>query len=373
MAIFLPRIAMKFLGMVIDGILGSEAVDTSAEVLDIKGADISRLTIANYEHKGPSDKAGNGEEVVGKVLYSKKIYKADDCDNDRQLEYWNKIKLPFIYGIIRLADGAGHRGALALAALIRDYDAHDSKNGLSFSVEGHTVERDGQTLKATIIKKVAITHGPCNHATALGLLADPAAPEGYKKMPYKGDISKLFPNDSWKELRDPSVEKSEDDLKVLFKDLVKAKVFDKIQKALTAGMGMAAPGDRVNGDALAISDEKRKKLVETAKKTIASYNPKKDGDIKAFLKSHMPDVDDDFIDHFAHITEDVKVKGGLKKAQRVAEIQKRINEFESMFMDLSKSYSDWQKMTKEDNGPVVEVEIPHEEVMRNAIHRKDWW
>jgi len=96
-------------GMIIDGVLGSEAVDSTGEVLDVSGADISDVdkgTMSlNWEHQ-PGEKGAS--TIVGIVLKAKKIFKRDECDNDRQRKYWDEIKMPYIYGVARLYDGAGH-------------------------------------------------------------------------------------------------------------------------------------------------------------------------------------------------------------------------------------------------------------------------
>src|SRR5688572_20970386 len=118
-------------GMIVDGVFASQAIDSSGEILDVDGCDISTLDVdgvANYEHKSPDDKdqdANNGEEIVGKIIFAKKIFKESDCDTDRERLYWNQVKVPYIYGMVRLYDGAGHSGAQALAAQIRDHHANE--------------------------------------------------------------------------------------------------------------------------------------------------------------------------------------------------------------------------------------------------------
>src|ERR1051325_9606994 len=95
-------------GMIFDGVLGSEAIDSSGEVLSVKGADISDVEkgtlLLNWEHI-PEDKSS--ATLVGKVISAKKIFSEADCDNERQRMYWREMQLPFIYGICRLYDGAG--------------------------------------------------------------------------------------------------------------------------------------------------------------------------------------------------------------------------------------------------------------------------
>lgn len=180
-------------GMIIDGILGSECVDSSGEILDVAGADISDLEegrgVLDYEHQGADEKNEKGEyksqgqEIVGKIVSAKKVMKESDCDNSRERMYWQKVKHPFIYGICRLYDGAGHEGAKALAAQIRDHHANGEPILVRFSVEGSTLEKDGNILKRSVIRRVALTLKPCNRTATSGLLEDPHAPQGFDKKP----------------------------------------------------------------------------------------------------------------------------------------------------------------------------------------------
>jgi hypothetical protein len=96
-------------GLIIDGIGASEAIDSSGEILSVKGCDISSVfdnslgCVLNWEHQGVKDsEEKNPEFVVGKVIYAKKIYSEQDCETERQLEYFNSVKVPIIYIIGRL-------------------------------------------------------------------------------------------------------------------------------------------------------------------------------------------------------------------------------------------------------------------------------
>jgi hypothetical protein len=181
-------------GMIIDGVLGSQCVDSSGEVLDVEGADIQDLEegrgVLNYEHKGAEDKDSNGQEIVGKIVTAKKIFSEKDCETSRQVAFWKKVKHPFIYGVCRLYDGAGHEGAKALAAQIRDHHANSEPILVRFSVEGSTLEKDGNVLKRSVIRRVALTLKPCNRTADSGLIEDPNAPTGFDKKPVSrvGDI-----------------------------------------------------------------------------------------------------------------------------------------------------------------------------------------
>jgi diguanylate cyclase (GGDEF)-like protein len=172
-------------GMLICGILSSENVDSSGEVVSLEGMDISSLEagegVANYEHLGAAE--GQGKEVVGRIVYVKKIYKESDCDDeDEKFLFKETRKKPYLFGIIRLADGAGHHEAQDLAAHIRDHVAHNEDVLLRYSIEGSTVEKEGNYIKTSIARKVAMTFGPANKAVKNKIIADPNAPDGFEKF-----------------------------------------------------------------------------------------------------------------------------------------------------------------------------------------------
>lgn len=172
--------------MIIDGVLGSEAIDSSGEVLSVKGADISDVDkgtlLLNWEHQ-PGEQGAS--TIVGKIVYAKKIYSEKDCENERQRKYWREVKLPYIYGIMRLYDGAGHEEAKRIAAMIRDHAANEEPITCRLSVEGSTLSRKDNYLEESIIRRVAVTVKPCNKTANTGLLEDPNAPEGFDKDPAK--------------------------------------------------------------------------------------------------------------------------------------------------------------------------------------------
>lgn len=317
--------------MIIDGVFASQAIDSSGEVLDVEGCDISTLAkdgIANYEHK-EGDKKGsgnNGEEIVGKILYAKKIYSAKDCDTDREKKYWDDVKVPYIYGMVRLYDGAGHSGAQALAAQIRDHHANAEPILVRFSIEGSTLERDGQNLKASVARRVALTLKPCNRTAVSGLIEDPRAPAGFEKrsatpepeiddilagLVEKGEAHE-HPNytrlGGAVEIQCSPVVETED-----FTKSLKLLIMGKMLKALAAGSYDAAPGSLVGGSALQKED---RGLRNRMKRAVAEYRPTAAFDkseFKAFAKTFLPEADDSFMDHFADVAHDYHMKRGLRK------------------------------------------------------------
>ena len=65
-----------FNGMIIDGVFASEAIDSSGEILDIKGCDISDLEngygVLNWEHNGSENKKEDANNIIGKIVFCKK-------------------------------------------------------------------------------------------------------------------------------------------------------------------------------------------------------------------------------------------------------------------------------------------------------------
>jgi hypothetical protein len=177
-------------GMLIDGIAASEAIDSSGEILDIKGCDISTLDtegVLNWEHRGEDSPGHSASDIVGKIVFAKKIFSEKDCDNDRQKLYWKKVELPFIYIVARLYDAAGHAAAKDMAAQIRDHHANGEPILVRFSIEGTTMRtsEDKKNLLESVARRVACTIKPCNRSCHSGILSDPQAPEGFDKAPAK--------------------------------------------------------------------------------------------------------------------------------------------------------------------------------------------
>ena len=291
--------------MLLDGILGSEAIDSSGECLCVSGADISDweagTLLCNWEHE-PGEKGAS--TIVGKVVYAKKIFSKDDCDNDRQLEYWNKIKLPLIYGVIRLFDGAGHAEAQRIAAIIRDCAANNEMLACRYSVEGKRLDADKTSpyLKHSIIRRIAITVQPCNRSANSGLLLDPKAPEGFKKQ-YVKNPDDFITNDTHK-FEDPEFTRLGGSVEVECNPL--------IAKALSAGSMNGSPGSLVQGAALQ-KEDLGKKVVELIRK-YAAGDFKKD-EFRAYIKHELPGVSDEYIDHFVNAAENFHADKKVLKAE----------------------------------------------------------
>jgi hypothetical protein len=150
---------------IIDGIAASEHLDSSGESLSIEGMDISSLggpdSILNWEH-GSKEKPS---QVVGKVTFARKIFKASDARNKREMYFWNKAKKPFVYIKAELFDGIGHSGAQDVAAMLKYKNRDKGKKSrlvVGFSIEGGKMDKKGMVVTKSIARDVAITVKPCN-------------------------------------------------------------------------------------------------------------------------------------------------------------------------------------------------------------------
>jgi hypothetical protein len=150
----------------IDMIAGSALRDTQGEMLSVEGADITDLINGVGRL---NDNHGKGHfNSIGRVTSAKKIFKAEDCDNERQTYYWNKVKAPYIYVAGQLYDDEDHPNAKAAAAILRHIHKADAPLHLKASVEGGVISRgvaDPSLLARTKIHSVALTFTPANNTT----------------------------------------------------------------------------------------------------------------------------------------------------------------------------------------------------------------
>ena len=151
----------------IDMIAGSQLRDTQGEMLSVEGADISELEAGKGRF---NDNHGKGFfNSIGRITGAKKIFKVEDCDDDRHTYYWNKVKAPFVYvkGYL-YNDDEDHMNARAAAAILRNIHREDAPLKLKASVEGGILrrgEKDEKLLAATKIHSIALTFTPANNAT----------------------------------------------------------------------------------------------------------------------------------------------------------------------------------------------------------------
>jgi hypothetical protein len=339
----------KSKGMLIDGVAGSEAIDSSGETLSIEGADISELiegrATLNWEHQGTESPGHSPSDHVGKIVFAKKIFSAADCDTDRQLRYWKDLDLPFIYIVGRLFDAAGHEGAKALAAQIRDYQAHGEPILARFSVEGSTIQPQGRTLKQTIIRRVAVTVRPCNRSCVSGLIYDPLAPEGYEKEPGS-------PSRETKDFLEEVLKRSETfhpnfrplggSVEIQCDPRLNEDQLPTVSKAYTAGGGMGGAPDSLTGGAALQREEidgKVKAWTNRVKTALRDWDGK--GKFRDVLKAHLPEASNDFIDHFSHMVDELKVRrSAILKKEREDARSRQVRKLEALTIELRKAGQD---------------------------------
>lgn len=303
----------KSTGLLLDGVAAAETPDKAGEVLVVSGCDISSLESGdgrlNWEHCGKKNKDGEVDKnytpthVVGRIVYAKKIFEASSCSNEREKKYWNDLKVPFVYIIGRLYDGAGHFGAQELAAQIRDQNANKEWLQARLSIEGQTMESEGNILKKTLARCVAITMAPANAAANTGLLEDPMAPKGFDKNPGKVG-SNILDN------IDMDKNEVEDRLNRRFGSGSIVSEIDEVvlEKAITAGMASSAPSQLVGSDALV--KENLDSLDSKVHKLIKEYpNPVFDKkEFRAYLKNELKDIEDDDLNHWVDLAETMRLK-----------------------------------------------------------------
>lgn len=306
--------------MILDGIAASEAIDSSGEILEIKGLDITSLqdgsSVLNYEHRSDQSEGASANDIIGSIIFAKKIFGPKDCENDRELKYWNKVQLPFVYIQAELFDGEGHPGAAAAAALIRYYQRRKLPILMRYSIEGSTLDRDPNNkniLKRAIARRVAATIKPCNRSCISGVLSD--SQETPTKEVSKEALAELIrhedPNkiilSSYEGEFEPIVSDPFEKLKAALEGLHEVNEFNK---ALSAGGYNAMPTSLTGGSALQVEsfDEKKKKKYLQNQAMGAMRDWRGRGDIKKFLKHRMPDASESFIEHFANLVNDYQVK-----------------------------------------------------------------
>jgi hypothetical protein len=283
----------------IDGISTSEHIDSSGELLIVENHDISDLVegkgVLNFEH---SNKA---EDIVGAVIYARKILKKEDCENDRQRKYWDFCKKPFVYIIGELFEDEEHPGAIAVGAMVRYYNKKSEKMLVGFSIEGATLQRDDYILKESVGRRVAITLRPCNKTAIAGLLEDPKAKSIAKSI---AEMSETI-DASLVEIDSVILE---DEFMPTNPVLDLHKAIEELNKTLEAGMGNMAPGQLTGQAALTrehISGSQKNRL----KAAIRDWNRKRP--LEEVIKAAMPEVDDEYLHHFTELAHEL----ALKKSQ----------------------------------------------------------
>lgn len=335
------------MGLIIDGVVASEAVDSSGEILRVEGCDISDLKsgkgVLNWEHRGDDANGASANDIIGLCVYAKKIYKMSDCEDERQRKYFKEVKeIPYIYGRFELFDDEDHLGAKSAAAIIRWHAKRNLPLLVRYSIEGSTLEKDGQVLKQSIARKVAATIKPANKSCFSGIYT-PGGKDTKKDSPIEEQSKAAVPakeqaeeldskkdENGWlaqlKRERDPmaiplggaiemefnpeydSTGYTQDENEQIAKSLMDG--LEKLHKALEAGSYNAAPSTLVGGAALQVEDlgprKSRVQVLNALKSAIRDWAG--EGDLGKFIKMYMPEASDEFVDKFRDETKNWGLK-----------------------------------------------------------------
>ncbi len=174
------------------GIGSVQFLDKSAELVDLKGLDITSLAktgTVGYEHKADSPM-----QIIGKILKAKKIFKESDCADENELHFWKKVKTPYLYLMAELLDDYCDSAKHVAGILRYDRDKKtQNENAISwFSVEGSEIQGtrsvSQQVVSRGIARKVTYTTAPCNSGCAIEILEN-QAPQ------VKDDFADIFKSD----------------------------------------------------------------------------------------------------------------------------------------------------------------------------------
>lgn len=252
-------------------VLSAETPDTTGEVLDIKNADISTLKSGkaplNTEHVNPDDIAKEGDKdfkgfntIVGRVVTAKKIFGEQDCENQYELNAWNDLQVPLIFGYLEFFDGDdAHDNAKAASSIVRMAHKNGFDHMIGFSVEGQILKREGNKLAETVIKKVAATAKPANRAATIqGVVQD-------SKSQNQDAVFKAESDDQTVLRKTSSFKQTY----IVQEDFGLSNALFKLRKALDAGMPSSAPSALSGGAALQKESHLAKLGKLTGKKPIS--------------------------------------------------------------------------------------------------------
>lgn len=328
------------MGLVLDGVFSSEQPDSSAEIVDLKGMDISDMqagrATCNWEHVGEKDAGHSANDHVGRVVYVKKIFTRADCENARQREYWDFVQVPYLYGKVELFNDEGHPGAVAMAAMVRHYAKRNLPILIRWSIEGSTLSQNGPLIEKCIARRVAATVKPANKSAISGVVSDEEGPPKTKEETKVDDPLAFLLGDKTRKHEHPDLRRLGGsptiacDPELTETTSAVAELTSKlaeVKKSITAGGYNAAPGSLTGGAAL-----QREDLGNTlqdvgfrnkAKAALRDYDPDTHGPFRAYAKHQLPEASDEFLDRFEQAVGDWKVTRAqlLAKKEEPDEVQ----------------------------------------------------
>jgi len=303
--------------LIVEGVLSAQVPDTAGEVLDVAGADISELQTGrapvNTEHINPEDikkdMENNGfQAIVGRVVSAKKIFKADDCDTPFELQAYKNLGVPLIWGTIEIFDGPkAHDNARAAASVIKHYDDAGVKQLIGYSVEGSTLKREGNLLKETVIKRLALTAKPANKAAVVQVVKDQPQTSSSSITKHTGTSGGYEP-----------LYKSENfmgNMRVVKNDYGLSKALFRLRKTLDAGGTNAAPSSLTQGSALQGETQlgKLRKLI--GKKKIS----------RDILKGYLPGISEESLDKVEAVLKHQDYLENLNTAKEFYELISKVD------------------------------------------------
>lgn len=233
-------------GMLIDGVAGTESLDSQGERLSIEGADLS--TLEDGRGRLNDNHGKTFTHSLGRILGAKKIFKKEDCEDDRQRMYWDKVNKPYIYIKGELFDDTEHPNAKATAAIMKHLHRTGAPLALKMSVEGSVLaRREGGVLDRTKVHSVALTFTPANKETLAMPLDMAKSDEAVDWEPLIKSITVCEDAPSF--IERASIEDRMIDATAKVLDVVHRVT--RLKKALSAGYGVSAePSGMVGGAVL---------------------------------------------------------------------------------------------------------------------------
>lgn len=298
---------------ILRGIFSAETPDKSGEVVRIDGIDLSTIEenkgLVNSEHDNSFTK------TVGKILNAKKIFKESDCKDEFEKKAFESVnRVPLLVGTIELFDGPeDHDEARAIAKIAKYSKRKNEPLLLGFSVEGGILERSGPIIKKSVVRKVAITSGPCNEAARAELVSEMTKSEVavFDKISKQEKSKDVLSTGSVLEVNDENqINQTVNSIKARLGSLV---------KALEAGFASATV-PLTQGAALQRQNLKGSKA-STAKKLLneeTSLPGEETTKEAAPETSGLKEINEDKAEKVDDKKEDAKIKFKLKKAEFMA-------------------------------------------------------
>lgn len=295
--------------VILEGVFSAETPDTSGEVLDIRGADISALVSNGYvntEHISPTDAEKSDsapseqaastqgfQTIVGRILRAKKIFSEKDAETPKELNAWKTFKVPLIYGALELWDGPeAHANAQAAASIAKMLAKNPDGPKLGVSVEGATLKRDGKRLAATVIRDLALTLKPCLRSARINVSDAYSLHKNEYTSAYKGEGDPLF-------MQTQAINSFslEEEIPSKYNDkLLKAVIH--LKKTLTAESAISTPSSLTNGAAVAKTNS-----VDITTKLAGQSRPTME-----MVKSVIPAIDDERAHKITDLLKEYKIQ-----------------------------------------------------------------